>query len=486
MSSAAVLEASWPYEDRVIETFARLKKLASNFSGWSTTASGADLWVDGFDAITSTDHRVFESYWNLYRRVLPDHESSETIPTRLECLVCGDIFLRHCRNAGADRFWPALAVQIAAFIATGGPPRLEAGHLSIVNDTILMILSRRYRHSRFLGFNRGVALSWMDEELDLDAFRPEQRALRVAGRILLKEDPIRVQAYNINHDLAHIAFHSDLYLTPGRSRDEAARRFIRIEELCVSNDPLVLSDLLEWDIDLRMIDECSAGTSNQPEAIQRLARDESEYLAARHALVDAAVQTLDRFLTSGDLEGVRPAHPESWVAPAELESHAIGAVTMADRLTSAQFKPFLALLRRPPLLPDSPAGRDFHNLPPREAGAPCVSAAVRQRVVEWNCARAVILGCAEAAYAVRDAEVSPVTLRELDAIARQAATLCENGLLAHQSRNNATLPLLIDQLTEASASLPDAGGHRTLYATSLWECLTQAARNSYELLVAEA
>src|SRR3989442_9247012 len=88
-----------------------LRGSIDELASWFLTPTGADLWIDGTDALRSTPPVVFSAYLSAFQRIVRETNSNEDRLTSQ--LACFDAFLDAVASLGEAPFLHGLAVGIA-------------------------------------------------------------------------------------------------------------------------------------------------------------------------------------------------------------------------------------------------------------------------------------------------------------------------------------------------------------------------------------
>jgi hypothetical protein len=172
----------------------------TNLEKWVYSLEGADLWVDGTDALLSLQEDT------LYSIIFEFSELCETHALNLEFnqqnlykileifdLVSTKVHLED-KNI---YFWEVLGFGILLVYSCGGIPRITAEELCIVNDTVVCLLSNSYRKLRFNAYNSGVLFIGLEAHKST-YFRPEFGVFLLAPPVLINDiKPPRVQFYSV-------------------------------------------------------------------------------------------------------------------------------------------------------------------------------------------------------------------------------------------------------------------------------------------------
>lgn len=387
-------------------TFAGLRERAGTWDGWVDCPLGADLWVDGYAALRGTEDSVFAQVLREFLRhpAALDLLSSGQKTDAARLLGQYDNFLRAVAAQNEDAFLPSLALGFALLQTVGIPPVMEDHDVSIVNDSLLLLLSPVYREVRFRAHNAGVFVR-TSHDTALPTFRPEYGFFTIGPPYLLRGKPDRVQHFNINHDLAHIVLFGDAYLRRTGSPAETSALLLNAEETCCTLDLLVVSDLARFKVPLRALAEYETvekgvARHKRRSVMTRIACDSAQITTYQRALKCAAQRILE---TQSDVSRElavstdSPADVADWIPHRAQELHAKYAASLGRRVHNQHFARLVSYL--------VPNSQHAHNLLAHAHGdwdwehchysIPVPDTALRQRQLARNELRRLVIRAAE-------------------------------------------------------------------------------------------
>jgi hypothetical protein len=328
-----------------------LRRSSGDVAGWPNTSLGADLWVDGLDAIRSTSAADFsqtlESYQNYRQRVgLGEH-----VDLSRE-LAAFDVFIEACAARSELAFYQALCLGLSILHAAGGTPDVlvRPSDAVIVNDSVMYLLSPLYRAIRVSGYHAG-AQAQVSVPASND-FRPAECFFSVPAYAVIELSPIRVQHYNVNHDLAHLGAFHDLYLHAVGDVDATALALTTAEETCCALDLWTFAEAARFGVRLHLLDEMErlqvAWQEAQPEGPLRRGSD-SQPLRQRYrnGLMSVACGVLGHHDPSR--WGPAPEDLHDWISAAAIAGHVSWCREQARLLTNPAFRRFAEVIAPDPL-----------------------------------------------------------------------------------------------------------------------------------------
>jgi hypothetical protein len=304
-----------------------LRSLAAHPNRWIRTRVGADLWIDGLTAFQRVSPATFETHLRTFigRDVGGTEIDSDDLPNLLAA------WERHARSEGPSpaSFWANLAIGMAIAGAAGGLPNIQDGAATVVNDTLLTLLSPFYRSLRFAAYNRGFVFR-VSERPPRASFVPEVGFFAVAPPYVVRSlAPSRLQQYSIGHELVHLTFFCDVYRVPIGSVQTTAALLLNAEEVALSADLRFVTELASWGVPLHHVTEYDktqisgrAGASRPDTPFARVRAKPA--IAARYAsgLKSRALGFADESAI-GRLSAARlPPDLADWVSDATLRRHA--------------------------------------------------------------------------------------------------------------------------------------------------------------------
>jgi hypothetical protein len=234
---------------RCLETYKYLTThLNPKDLSWINSSVGADLWIDGFDAIQNSNK---ESVKLCLKQIFTAHSAL----TQLD--IYSLIPLIDTWETLSEEYTPDdwLAAGITICEAVGGIPKLWPASKSIVNDTVAFLLSRSYRALRVHGYNLGVRFIFSDLPGEY-LFRPDLRYFVIPKNFCAPDlSPQRAQFYFISHELVHFWNFADLYQSLFGPKDYTASMLLNAEEFCCAFDLHFLRELSEKNYAPNLIEE---------------------------------------------------------------------------------------------------------------------------------------------------------------------------------------------------------------------------------------
>ncbi|MFJ6485927.1 hypothetical protein ACIQK6_38235 [Streptomyces sp. NPDC091682] len=330
---------SLPSQDDVRATAARLYRLADSNSAWLASAEGADLWVDGQDALLRTPVEMLQYYIHSFEILVDRLRSHDAFKGGMVDLF--EALQAHVvactETLGKPGFMHSLAHALCVARSVHAAPLTD--DLEIVNDSLLMVLSRSYRLFRFNAYNSGVTIRYAAD--GWPAFHPESGRLVVARRYTPDLNPRRVQQYNVNHDMMHVVLFGDCYVRASSEGCRAtARRLVLAEEASIALDLRIYRELARYGVRLHHLGEIEATESGwRPDGYHsvfaEIAPDPAESERLEIALKRAAVDSVQ----SGGLPcPTIHARLQDWVASKAIASHAQWSRATAERNHSPAFR----------------------------------------------------------------------------------------------------------------------------------------------------
>jgi hypothetical protein len=405
--------------ESVREAYEQLRALADDFEGWCSSAIGADLWIDGVDAVRSTPPRIFDAYLGAFI----EFKARLKAQTRgwADELSRFDSFIEALAGRGPAPFLHGLAVGMALIRALGGVPLVAEKGVAVVNDTLLALCSPTYRTIRTAAYNAGIRAYPIDGEGGVE-FRPEYSAFALHEPYLIRSlYPIRVQHFNVNHDLAHLAFFADCYIRPIGTEATTASLLLNAEEACCALDLRIVVELSRFDYPLHALEELRRIESGQRKGLESVfaavAQDPPIARRLERGLKAAAQRTLtQRSGLSRELAQREEPPPEldAWISERARRSHARYSTVLAARIHQPAFSALASLL--PPSEDHhrnliAASSREWDAMFPPEAPEPSLTQ--RERHVEIHRLRFLVIRVAEVVAAAEREGAAP-SAAELD------------------------------------------------------------------------
>jgi hypothetical protein len=327
------------------DAYAELARRCSS-ADWPADPVGADLWIDGLDAVRSTPSDIFDSYLQAYCRYRDRARQADDVPE----LELFDDFLDACAQSSEQSCYHALCVGLALLAAAGGVPGVLEGSADavIVNDSVMYLLSPRYRAIRVSGYHAGarcrIGLPASNE------FRPAECYFSIPEYAVIDMTPLRVQQYNVNHDLAHLGAFADLYLHPVGDLAETTTALVTAEESCCALDLWTYAEASRFGVRLHLLDEMDrlqAGWS--PEAPVRTLSFAVATPDRRRAYRNGLMSVADGYLAdapeaAGSRWGSPPDDIDTWIPRRAVQGHVAWCRETAALLTDPRFRFFATLI----------------------------------------------------------------------------------------------------------------------------------------------
>jgi hypothetical protein len=313
-----------------------------DLTAWLETPWGADLSIDGAQALGAAGSELFASYSGC----LDDVESEMRYArSRLDQLQTLEAFVEACASVhGEAGFWPALGVALCAAHKLEPAPLAEG--LAVVNDSLLLILSPTYRQIRFTAYNQGIRVRVASASGA--PFRPETRLLTIDPAYLITGATARVQQYNVNHDLVHIVLFGDCYVDAAGTVQETTDLLVNAEETSIALDLRVFAELARFGVELhhlREIEQTESGWT--PQVRLSLAREVAASAQDRHRL-EAQLKHVALCVARGHAAGCHLLRVDRWVSLRALRAHAKWCHEIAERNHRPAFRRAVAHLSPSP------------------------------------------------------------------------------------------------------------------------------------------
>ncbi|NEQ69309.1 MAG: hypothetical protein F6K21_28230 [Symploca sp. SIO2D2] len=298
---------------------------------WVYTSRGADLWVDGTDALLAIRQHYLPELTSDFSALCKTNslELEFNKKNLYKILEIFDILSAKCCQERGNDFWELLGFGILLVYSCGGIPKITEGQLCIVNDTVLCLLSKSYRKLRFNSYNYGISFIGLDTHKST-YFRPEFGVFLLAPPVLIDDiSPPRVQFYSISHELVHYFTFGDAYLRCFFNDEITNSLFLNAEETSCAFDLLLGKELVSHNHSLNLIDEFS----NIETGAQRLAKQElllstgknQEFMRIAEAKLKAKAQAYARsnsFIVKYIEELSTSNFQHLWIGDKALKLHA--------------------------------------------------------------------------------------------------------------------------------------------------------------------
>jgi len=342
--------------EQLVAAYKRLVQGKSDFYTWANTRNGINLWIDGHDALSSIDAtgvaRYAAALSDIHRnRGRASKICRENLNLYLESF---DDFISVFKGR-EEFFFPALALGLCVVDACGSAPIQEksAPAHEIINDSLMMLLSRTYRAARFTSYNDGVTLT-ISHRQEEDYFFPELRRIRFGIDYFLPGDVSKIQHYNVNHDVFHIVLFADAYLPFNSERGEQTGLLVNAEEFCCGVDLIVINELKRHKIDLHVLkefrgidpkfqNETSVSVAERVASSVDMIQAYQSFLKKKAQDVLAALSPSSRTVPIGSYKTVEDLH--GWISEIAIHKHVSGTIKLTERNENAIFREQTASLK---------------------------------------------------------------------------------------------------------------------------------------------
>lgn len=327
--------------NELAESWKKLNVDIENFEIWSETAIGGDLWVDGYDSLRSTSFELNKSYATVFLEVHQAfrHLSPFNTFSLKDYLDTFDHVISYY-SGDPERFWPMLAVGLAVINACGGVAISNPSHfICIINDSVMLLLSKSYRKIRFYAYNAGVILT-VSPEREADWFHPELRKIHFGADYFIAGSINKIQHYNVNHDLSHIILFGDAYLPMSYSDADTFSLLLNAEEYCCGIDLMIMHELWFHRIDLHVIREFR-GIEPDKQAMtdesiaEKVAQDPNKikiYQRALKAVAQCESKATSKFARKVVAQASTvPSDLHEWISRNALTKHINGTIEIVSR-----------------------------------------------------------------------------------------------------------------------------------------------------------
>jgi len=344
------------FRKNVASIFHEHKQLAAaSPHSFFSTLKGADLWIDGYDCINSTSYDVFNIYLDAFFLVIEEidkRKCTNYASSFVGLLSVFDKYLEACCEKSQDNFWPALSVGICIVHALGGPPNISEKPCSIVNDTLLLLLSKNYRSIRTRAYNYGAVLE-ITAAQDDQLFRPELGIVPMGPPISIADSDFpKVQFYNIAHEFSHLVNFGDVYIRPYGSLPTTAELLLNAEEANIGMDLLMMQEMNRFKPSLHASSEfrgIQPGEIGPDETSVATIASEHPALLKNYQLGLRAIAQLELNTQSSigkELSNlcIVPDDINLWISSKSRKKHIDGAWTIANRVHSRPFRELVSLL----------------------------------------------------------------------------------------------------------------------------------------------
>ncbi|WEK29602.1 MAG: hypothetical protein P0Y58_22320 [Candidatus Pseudomonas phytovorans] len=300
---------------------------------------GADLWIDGYDALASTNSMLFLHYLDIFESLYKEIARAD-VEQATGLYNALDSLLLVCAEAGEAEFMHALAVGICIASSHGVVPNIVSSQGVIINDTVVTLLSPNYRAIRLAAYNLGVVIRFQEEQDDRK-FSPQSYRVYFGRPLAVKGRLWKCQFYNVGHEAGHIVYFGDGYLCRYGDQYETAQAFLAAEESLIGVDLLIYSELARFGHNLHCLNEfggidIATGERFDQRVAIEVAQDKNltpilQDLLRRVALFELDVR-LGRLPSKVCPDTEEFEILDKWVGYAARRKHIDGSIEMAENL----------------------------------------------------------------------------------------------------------------------------------------------------------
>nr|WP_238333093.1 hypothetical protein [Brevibacillus laterosporus] len=235
----------------MIQRYEELRKLAQDTDQWLESKIGSDLWVDGINVFLTIEHGDFVEGLEQFQQKYTYEEDNVT-----SCLRQLQLYARHSVAQGEFALYQALAVGMTWLSLQEETNGLHFNlPVQITNHSIALLLSPTYLAVWANSYNAGIEL-FLDVDSTLPTlFRPEHGKIYQNAGSYLRGENLKFPFQNYFHEIAHILLFHDVYQRVLGSEAECRSYWTHIEGCIYALEEQVLSELMEVQTDLHVIDD---------------------------------------------------------------------------------------------------------------------------------------------------------------------------------------------------------------------------------------
>ncbi|QOS99195.1 hypothetical protein JNUCC42_23015 [Brevibacterium sp. JNUCC-42] len=235
----------------MIQRYEELRKLAQDIDQWLESKIGSDLWVDGINVLLTIEHGDFVEGLEQFQQKYTYEEDNVT-----SCLRQLQLYARHSVAQGEFALYQALAVGMTWLSLQEETNGLHFNlPVQITNHSIALLLSPTYLAVWANSYNAGIEL-FLDVDSTLPTlFRPEHGKIYQNAGSYLRGENLKFPFQNYFHEIAHILLFHDVYQRVLGSEAECRSYWTHIEGCIYALEEQVLSELMEVQTDLHVIDD---------------------------------------------------------------------------------------------------------------------------------------------------------------------------------------------------------------------------------------
>ncbi|QDX95527.1 hypothetical protein C2W64_02384 [Brevibacillus laterosporus] len=235
----------------MIQRYEELRKLAQDTDQWLESKIGSDLWVDGINVFLTIEHGDFVEGLEQFQQKYTYEQDNVT-----SCLRQLQLYARHSVAQGEFALYQALAVGMTWLSLQEETNGLHFNlPVQITNHSIALLLSPTYLAVWANSYNAGIEL-FLDVDSTLPTlFRPEHGKIYQNAGSYLRGENLKFPFQNYFHEIAHILLFHDVYQRVLGSEAECRSYWTHIEGCIYALEEQVLSELMEVQTDLHVIDD---------------------------------------------------------------------------------------------------------------------------------------------------------------------------------------------------------------------------------------
>lgn len=317
-----------------------------------STRRGADLWIDGVDFIVSTPAPVLSAYCGQLAKHIQLTAPKGQLPEAVHFFAGFDEFLRRCAAAGEAYAYHALAAGLCCLDRFIPSLRRDALPFSVVNDSLLMLVSPHYRAIRCAAFNSGLEVGIQTGN---GWFRPDFGWIIFAPPVLIPGRPRCVQSYSFIHEVCHAVLFGDAYCRTFGSLETTQSILIAIEESIIGLDLLTYGALRRASETLHAVAEFEkvsigndASVERRISALHRGAIHPNRFVRALRAAAQRQLGSespVSRIIEAQD----SGEDASAWVGDKSIAFHIAGLRGFTDRVFDPRFRSIVDILPPDPV-----------------------------------------------------------------------------------------------------------------------------------------
>ncbi|MBG9786320.1 hypothetical protein [Brevibacillus laterosporus] len=235
----------------MIQRYKELRQLAHHTDQWLESKIGSDLWVDGINVFLTIEYEDFAEALEQFQQQYTYEVEGVT-----NCLRQLQLYARRSVTQGEFALYQALAVGMTWLSLQEETNGLHFNlPVQITNHSIALLLSPTYLAVWANSYNAGIEL-FLDTDSSLPTlFRPEHGKIYQNAGSYLRGENLKFPFQNYFHEIAHILLFHDVYQRVLGSEEECRSYWTHIEGCIYALEEQVLSELMEVQTDLHIIDD---------------------------------------------------------------------------------------------------------------------------------------------------------------------------------------------------------------------------------------